>query len=236
MRFASLVMTAVVSIGLVQSAYAGCGCKAPVRKQPPAQQVAPAPAPQPQQAPAMPAQPQAPAVPTTPPAPTSEAAPATMMQSAGFSLQMFAQAAPAAPQAPSAAPQAAAPVGKIQWMTNFDDAAKMAQQQHKYLLLFFTGSDWCGWCKKIEAEVFSSPEFATAVGDKFVFVMLDFPMNKVQTPELSQQNNQLKQKYGITGYPTVIVLDSNQNFVAETGYRPGGGAAYGSYLLQLIGK
>lgn len=127
-----------------------------------------------------------------------------------------------------------APASQIRWFSNYNQAVQEAQQSKLPILLFFTGSDWCGWCKKMHAEIFSSPEFAQAAGNAFVFVDVDFPMNKQLPAELAQQNTQLKQKYGVTGYPTVIVLDPNQNFVAETGYRPGGGKAYADYLKQLL--
>lgn len=124
--------------------------------------------------------------------------------------------------------------GQIYWFNNYKEAVQEAQKSRKPLLLFFTGSDWCGWCKKMHQEVFSSPEFAREVGNMFVFVDVDFPMNKPLPPEIAQQNAQLKQTYGVTGYPTVVILDSNQNFVAEAGYRPGGGRAYADYLKQLL--
>jgi protein disulfide-isomerase len=123
---------------------------------------------------------------------------------------------------------------QIQWQTNYNQAVQEAQKSRRPLLLFFTGSDWCGWCKKMQSEVFSSAEFAQSVGGSFVFVEIDFPMNKQLPADQKQQNEQLKQKYGVTGYPTVIILDSNQNFVAEAGYRPGGGKAYADYLKQLL--
>lgn len=122
----------------------------------------------------------------------------------------------------------------IQWYTDFNQATAQAQKERKPMLLFFTGSDWCGWCKKLDQEVFASPEFAQAVGNKFVFVMLDFPMNKQQPEALMQQNAQLKQRYGITGYPTVVILDQSGGFLAETGYRSGGGAAYARYLQEFL--
>lgn len=123
---------------------------------------------------------------------------------------------------------------QIQWYTNYNEALQEAKKSHLPLLLFFTGSDWCGWCKKMHQEVFSSPDFAQEVGNAFVFVDIDFPMNKQLPADLATQNNELKQKYGVTGYPTVIILDSNANFVAEAGYRPGGGKAYAEYLKQLM--
>lgn len=124
--------------------------------------------------------------------------------------------------------------GKIQWYTNYQEAAQVAKKDKKPLFLFFTGSDWCGWCKKMESEILSTPDFANAAGSRFVFVMLDFPMNQTLPPDIAEQNNQLKQKYGVTGYPTVIILDSNENFVAETGYRSGGGKAYADYIFGLV--
>jgi protein disulfide-isomerase len=124
--------------------------------------------------------------------------------------------------------------GQIQWYTNYNEALGVAKKANKPLLLFFTGSDWCGWCKKMHQEVFSSADFAQAAGNDFIFVDIDFPMNKPLPSQLQQQNNMLKQKYGVTGYPTIIILDSNSNFIAETGYRPGGGKAYADYLNQLL--
>jgi len=124
--------------------------------------------------------------------------------------------------------------GQIKWYTNYNVAAATAKKNNKPLLLFFTGSDWCGWCKKMDQEVFASPDFAKGVGNDFNFVEIDFPMNKPLPPEQQEENNRLKKKYGVTGYPTIIILDSNGNFVAETGYRPGGGKAYVEYLKQLL--
>ncbi len=124
--------------------------------------------------------------------------------------------------------------GQMKWYKSYSEAAQVAQKDKKPLLLFFTGSDWCGWCKKMDQEVFASPEFAKMVGNDFIFVEIDFPMNKPLPAQQQQENNSLKQKYGVSGYPTIIILDSNGNFIAETGYRPGGGKAYAEYLKQLL--
>ncbi len=132
---------------------------------------------------------------------------------------------------PAASTQSA---GQIKWYKNYNEAEAAAKKANKPLLLFFTGSDWCGWCKKMDQEVFASPDFAKDVGNDFIFAEIDFPMNKPLPPEEQQVNNNLKQKYGVTGYPTVIILDANGNFIAETGYRPGGGKTYAEYLKQLL--
>jgi thiol-disulfide isomerase/thioredoxin len=94
---------------------------------------------------------------------------------------------------------------RVQWMTSFAEASQKAKQENKALVLLFTGSDWCGWCKKMDQEVFADAEFIRMAAGRFVFVELDFPMNKILPLNLAEQNAQLKYKYGITGYPTVVV-------------------------------
>lgn len=128
----------------------------------------------------------------------------------------------------------AAPQGGIKWNTDYSQAMATAKSEKKPVLLFFTGSDWCGWCKKMDSEIFASPDFVQAVGSKFVFVELDFPMNTKLPEKMASQNQMLKKKFGISGFPTVIILDSSGNFVAETGYQAGGGKAYAQYLQQFV--
>ncbi|MBS0623669.1 MAG: thioredoxin family protein [Verrucomicrobia bacterium] len=142
--------------------------------------------------------------------------------------------APSATSAPAAS--ATSSTQAITWITDYRAGLQQAQQNHKPIFLYFTGSDWCGWCKKLDQEVFSQPDFAKSVGDKFVFVKLDFPMNRSGSDAQVQQNTQLKQQYGVTGFPTVVLLDAKGNFIAETGYRSGGARSYASYIEQLMGS
>ena len=44
------------------------------------------------------------------------------------------------------------------WETDFAAARKQAREQKKDLLIDFTGSDWCGWCKRLKEEVFQYPK------------------------------------------------------------------------------
>ena len=125
--------------------------------------------------------------------------------------------------------------GKVTWVDNFEQAMQSASKSNKPIILYFTGSDWCGWCKKMDQEVFSSPAFAEEVGHKFVFVKVDFPMNSKLPEAQARQNAQLKQRYGVTGYPTIVIVDSKGGFIGETGYRSGGGKAYAQWLEQFLG-
>ncbi len=124
----------------------------------------------------------------------------------------------------------------INWQTDYSKAVQQAKSESKPILLFFTGSDWCGWCKKLDNEVFKSPDFANRMADKMIFVDLDFPMSSNQSPQVKQQNEQLKNKYHINGFPTVIVLDPNENVLGKTGYKAGGAKAYADHLSNIIRK
>lgn len=123
---------------------------------------------------------------------------------------------------------------KINWMTNYEDAVNRAKSEQKPLLLFFTGSDWCGYCHQLDNEVFSSTEFSDNVGDKFVFVLLDFPRKSQQDPKTAAQNRELQKKFSIKGYPTVILLDDQLQQIGSTGYRPGGGKSYADHLQRMV--
>jgi thiol-disulfide isomerase/thioredoxin len=94
------------------------------------------------------------------------------------------------------------------WLTNFEEAKKVAIKEGKPMLLDFTGSDWCPPCKALHKNVFSTEEFAKEAAGKYVLVELDFPRTKQLAPELKAQNSELQKKYAITGYPTVLLIDA----------------------------
>lgn len=124
--------------------------------------------------------------------------------------------------------------GGVKWYTNYDEAVKQAKSTSQPLLMFFTGSDWCGWCNKIDEEAFDTKDFADTSGNKFVFLKLDFPLYAAQDPQLKAQNKQLQQKFDVRSFPTVILYDVQKNQqIGTTGYRAGGGRQYGNFLNQM---
>ncbi len=122
------------------------------------------------------------------------------------------------------------------WMTDYKAAMKKAAAEKKDMLLDFSGSDWCGWCIRLDKEVFDHKEFMEVASKDFVFVMLDFPRNKSLAPELKAQNEQLQKKYGQQGFPSVYLTDARGRPYALTGYEPGGVKAYLKNLSQLREK
>ena len=125
-------------------------------------------------------------------------------------------------------------VEKLTWHTDLVKAIEISTKEKKPLMLFFTGSDWCGWCIRLQKEVFYKPEFIEWANDNVVLVDIDFPNNKSkQSTELQQQNNLLQQQFSVQGYPTIHFvrpdkIDGKTSLtkLGNTGYRAGGPAAW----------
>lgn len=126
--------------------------------------------------------------------------------------------------------------GEIRWHTNVDEAQKEAKETGKNLFLYFTGSDWCPWCQKMHIEILENKAFQKQAAPFFVFVMVDFPQNKYMARAEKAQNNGLKEKYNIEGFPTVVLVDSNLSFISILGYLPTTGPKYAKHLKKLLAE
>jgi thioredoxin-related protein len=120
------------------------------------------------------------------------------------------------------------------WTENAQEAMAQAARENKDLLIDFTGSDWCGWCKKLDAEVFSQPLFQAEAPKQFVLLKLDFPHQRPLSAETKKQNAEWQAKLGVRGFPTIVLADASGKLYAKAaGYRPGGPDAYLKYLAEL---
>jgi thioredoxin-related protein len=115
----------------------------------------------------------------------------------------------------------------LAWQTDFAAAKSAATQQNKYILLDFTGSDWCPYCIQMDKEVFQKPTFSNFAGEKLVLVKIDFPRKGGQSAAEKAQNQELAKKYGIEGFPTYVLLDpSGKEVRRQVGYLEGGPTAF----------
>jgi thioredoxin-related protein len=119
------------------------------------------------------------------------------------------------------------------WQTDFKAAQAKAKAEKKYLLVDFTGSDWCSWCIKLHKEVFDKEPFKTEAPKRYVLMEADFPIQKKQSDELKKQNKELQDKYQVQGYPRVLLMDANGRVIAQTGYRAGGPGKYLQGLAEF---
>jgi len=126
--------------------------------------------------------------------------------------------------------------GSNDWLTDFEKAKATAHERNLPILADFSGSDWCGWCMALEREVFSQTAFSEFAKDNLVLFLADFPSAKEQTAAVKKQNNELAARYGIRGYPTILLLDADGKELARTGYRKGGAKGYVEHIESLLKK
>ena len=127
----------------------------------------------------------------------------------------------------------AAADAKPGWLTDIKQAKEQAASAKKLILVDFTGSDWCGWCIKLDREVFSKPEFKEYADKNLVLLEVDFPKRKELSATQKAHNVGLAEQYGVQGFPTIIVLNGEGKKVGELGYMPGGPSAFLAELDKL---
>jgi protein disulfide-isomerase len=132
---------------------------------------------------------------------------------------------------------------ELNWHSNLNEAIEISRQEQKPLFLFFTGSDWCGWCIRLQKEVFKTPEFISWAKENVVLVDVDFPRRTPQDEAIKKQNQELQQAFQVRGYPTVWLVkagmkDGKTNFeqLGSTGYVAGGPTTWLAGANQIISK
>ncbi len=118
------------------------------------------------------------------------------------------------------------------WTASITEGIARAEREDKMLLLDFTGSDWCVWCRKLDSEVWNTSEFNAWAEDNLIKVFLDYPRSIELSEDQLLQNQLLQQYFGVKGYPTIFLLDSNLTPLLQTGYREGGPAEYIRHLKE----
>jgi len=115
---------------------------------------------------------------------------------------------------------------EVKWLTNFEEAAKLSQKTNKPILANFTGSDWCGWCKVLNREVFSKEEFAKWANENVILLELDFPRKTKLSAELKKQNYAMQRAFGVSGYPTIWMFEVGDGKDPKKGLNPLGKTGY----------
>ncbi|WP_396184817.1 thioredoxin family protein [Flavobacterium sp.] len=132
---------------------------------------------------------------------------------------------------------------ELKWETDINKAISVSNKTKKPMLLFFTGSDWCGWCIRLQKEVLKTPEFATWAKKNVVLVELDYPRKTPQTDVIKAQNAGLQQTFGIQEFPTIYfatakVKGGKPSFtgIGSTGYVAGGPTAWLAEANDILKK
>lgn len=124
---------------------------------------------------------------------------------------------------------------EIPWVMDFSKAQAQAKAEGKDLLINFTGSDWCGWCTKLEGEVFHHKEFLDVALKNYVMVFLDFPRAEELKAKVvdAKLNEKLQGEYGVGGFPSIILTNAKGEPYGKTGYQAGGPEGYLKHLEEI---
>lgn len=102
-------------------------------------------------------------------------------------------------------------VETLEWHTNFDKARELSTKTGKPIFAFFTGSDWCGWCIRLQKNVFAKEAFIQWAKKEVVLLELDFPKRKELPEALQKQNQELASIFQVRGFPTVWFFTTSYN-------------------------
>lgn len=127
---------------------------------------------------------------------------------------------------PATPPAGTVEFGGLKWYTTIDGARKAAAEKHKHILMLFTGSDWCPYCKKLDAEIITSKEFKSWSA-KVVLYLADA---KGGPSKISPEGAKLMTEYDASGFPTVVFSDAKGRKTGKTGYT---GAKPADYCRML---
>lgn len=119
------------------------------------------------------------------------------------------------------------------WQTDINKALQMSAESGKPIFAFFTGKEWCSWCKKLDRQVLSQEAFKSYAKENLILLELDFPRGKRNLPA---KQIELARKFNIQGYPTVILMDAKTNHIATTGYEAMSPVQYVNHLKSLLSK
>ena len=120
-----------------------------------------------------------------------------------------------------------------------EKATQVAKEQNKLIFMNFSGSDWCRSCILLKKTILDTPEFESFANKELVLVDVDFPRKKKNrlSNEQTQYNENLAEKYNRDGqFPTIIILDSDLNIIAKTGYKRLNTSQYINHIKSLINK
>jgi len=100
---------------------------------------------------------------------------------------------------------------ELKWYTSLDEAHQLSQKNNKPIFAFFTGSDWCGWCMKLQRDVFAKEAFKKWANEHVILLELDYPKKKKLPDNLRIQNQNLAKAFNIQGYPKVWLFRTEKD-------------------------
>ncbi len=124
------------------------------------------------------------------------------------------------------------------WEADYITAQKKAKENHRLILLNFSGSDWCIPCIRMHKDVFEKPAFTALSDSLLVLYNADFPRQKKNklSPVLQKQNDSLAAVYNPEGkFPFTLLLTPEGKIVHQwEGYPEKGLPAFISEVKKAV--
>jgi thioredoxin-related protein len=128
----------------------------------------------------------------------------------------------------------AIPTQAADWLTDLPAAQAQARVTGKFILIHFSGSDWCGWCMKLRKEIFVKSEFESYARTNLILVRIDFPKHTALPASLQKANRQLAESFQVRGYPTLVLLNSRGSQLGTINYGHGGAKQFLADVEQIL--
>lgn len=105
---------------------------------------------------------------------------------------------------------------ELNWMPTYKKALKKAKKEKKPILIYFTGSDWCGPCKILDAQLFHTEKFKSLSDKNFILLEVDIPRRRdLIAPNKMKENLKLQKKYKVKAFPTLLFVNHRGKKVDE---------------------
>ena len=105
---------------------------------------------------------------------------------------------------------------ELDWSPTFKKALKKSKKEKKPVLIYFTGSDWCGPCKILDNKLFHTEKFKTLADENLVLLEVDIPRRKdLIDPVKMKENLYLQKKYKVEAFPTLMMVNHRGKKIAS---------------------
>lgn len=122
------------------------------------------------------------------------------------------------------------------WSKDYVAVLKQSKASGRPVFAYFSGSNWCGFCKRMSKEILSTEEFKDFAQDNLELVNLDFPRPAPADDKVHELNLWLKEQHGVVGFPAVLILDGDGVVLGRLGYTREGAADFVVKLKSILDK
>jgi len=124
------------------------------------------------------------------------------------------------------------------WLTDYSTALEASKEEHKNVLIYFTGSDWCPPCKILQKDFFETTAFLDQ-SDNYILLYVDLPRGRGSiSSDLLLHNKKLMARWNKKKvFPFLVIIDENEKTLEElAGYTMNGNIKKHTNLIKKYSK